>query len=140
MFCRTGVPWDNCKKTVEVEVDLLSKGHTPPVLPLFKIELLPGEISKLGDPSFWILSNAPIPVFTPIALFRFKLVTYARREALRDLLDMDALVQKLTPDGILAFKDDVVRNLGEYEASMVQKIPPAYKELVGVLKKLFDLS
>ena len=59
---------------------------------------------------------------------------------MRDLLDMDALVRKLTPQVILASKDDVVRNLGEYEASVVQKIPSVYKELIGVLTKLFDLS
>lgn len=53
---------------------------------------------------------------------------------------MDALVRKLTPQVILASKDDVVRNLGEYEASVVQKIPSVYKELIGVLTKLFDLS
>jgi hypothetical protein len=138
MFCRTGAPWDKCKQAVEVEVDLLSKGHTVPIFIMFTIKILPAEITQMDDPSFWIASDGPIPVFTPIALFRLKLVTLSRREALRDLLDMDALVRKLTPEKILDAKDSIIRHLGEEEASVVQKVPPVYKELTAVLQKLFD--
>jgi len=124
MFCRTGAPWDNCRNLAEVEVDLLSKP----------------EISKYGTPSFWISNDTAIPVFTPIALFRFKLIAYSRREALRDLHDMDALVRKVTPEKILEVKDDVICNLGEDEAYAVGRIPSDYRELATILQKLFGLS
>lgn len=139
MFCRTGAPWDKCKEAVEVEVDLLSKGCAVPNLIMSAIKMSPVEITQMDDPSFWITSDGPIPVFTPIALFRLKLVTLSRREAFRDLLDLDALVRKLTPEKILDSKDNIIRHLGDEEASVVQKVPPAYKELIAVLQKLFDV-
>ena len=95
---------------------------------------------KFGTRSFWISTGASIPVFTPLALFRFKLIAYSRREALRDLVDMDAIVRKVTPEKILEAKDDITCNLGEAEAYALDRLPSDYKELAVVLERLFDSS